>query len=714
MKNAFPILLACTVLAGIGAAVLSSGIGEQDHMTASKSVRAAAPAARTPGAIREQGNHLAGERSLYLKQHAHNPLDWYPWGEEALERARREDRPIFLSIGYSSCHWCHVMEEEVFEKDDVAEFMNEHFVSIKVDREERPDLDALYMKAVTALTGGGGWPMSVFLTPDLEPFHGGTYFPHDSFMSLARAVAEAYETKRSDLEDQGARLREHIMSSPALSQGPPVGPDVIDAAAAAALDGYDERWGGLASSMKFPNPVIWTFLLHHYRKTGDERIARAIRGTLDAMGSGGIHDHVAGGFHRYTVERTWLVPHFEKMLYDNAQLASLYTEAAVVFGDARYEEIARDTLDFMIREMSGDEGGFHASFDADSAAGEGAYYVWSVQEMHEVAGEDGPALASLLGVTGEGNFEGGSILTRRSGAEPEGLFDRHRTALREHRQKREPPALDRKIITSWNGLAISAMARGASAFGEERYIEAAVKAADFLWSVHRGADGGLLRASNQGHAEHEAVLDDYALFAAGLLDLYDASGDETHLARALELVRHVLEHFAHPEAGFYLTRDDVALGRQVRIEDTVRPSGNSVMLHVLLRGAALTGDGDLHGRVESMLGAYSTTMARSGLETAWWFDAAEKLAGPHYEVVVAGASDSLVDAFRKLHPSHALLVTIPAGGPDDRVLELMPPLAGKKALDGAPTAYVCRFGACKKPTSDPEVLRKQILEGWTY
>ncbi len=663
--------------------------------------------ARTP-------NHLSGERSLYLRQHADNPLDWYPWGEEALERARREDRPIFLSIGYASCHWCHVMEHEVFEKDDVAEFMNEHFVSIKVDREERPDLDALYMKAVTALTGGGGWPISVFLTPDLEPFHGGTFFPHDGFLTLVRTIAEAFETRRDALEDQGARLRAHIMRGPALSQGPPVGQDAIEAAAAAALERYDERWGGLASSMKFPNPVIWTFLLHHYRKTGDERIARAVRGTLDAMGSGGIHDHVAGGFHRYTVERTWLVPHFEKMLYDNAQIAGLYTEAAVVFGDARYEEIARDTLEFMIREMSGDEGGFFSSFDADSPAGEGATYVWTVEEIDEVAGLDGPALAAVLGVTPAGNFEGGSILTRRSGAEPEGLFDRHRPALLEHRQKREPPGLDRKIITSWNGLAISAMARAAAAFGEDRYLEAASRAADFLWSVHRGADGSLSRASNQGRPGPGAVLDDYALLAAGLLDLFEASGDEIHLSRALALVRHVLEHFAHPEAGFYLTRDDAALGRQVRIEDTVRPSGSSVMLHVLMRCAALTGEMDLHARVESTLGAHAAAMARSGLEMAWWFNAAQMLAGPHYEVVVAGASDPLVAAFRRIHPSHALLVTVPADGPGEQALALMPPLAGKKALAGTPTAYVCRFGACKKPTSDPAVLRAQILEGWTY
>jgi uncharacterized protein YyaL (SSP411 family) len=493
-----------------------------------------------------------------------------------------------------------------------------------------------------------------------------------------------------------------------------VAQEIIEAVSSAALESYDEKWGGLASGMKFPSPVIWTFLLHHYRKTGNDRIARAVRGTLDAMGSGGIHDHVAGGFHRYTVERTWLVPHFEKMLYDNAQLASLYTEAALVFDDERYEEIARDTLDFMIREMSGEEGGFYSSFDADSPGGEGAYYVWTVQDIDEVAGEDGPALAALLGVTEEGNFEGGSILTRRSGAEPGGLFDRHRPGLRDHRQKREPPALDRKIITSWNGLAISAMARAAAAFGEDRYLEAAARAADFLWSVHREADGGLRRASNQGHAGHEAGLDDYALLAAGLLDLYDASGDETHLARALELVDRVLAHFAHPVAGFYLTRDGVVLGRQVRIEDTVRPSGNAAMLHVLMRSAGLTGGRDLLERAESMLGAYSTAMARSGLETAWWFDAAEKLEGPSYEVVVAGASGSLVDAFRKLHPSHAQLVTIPAEGPGGRALELMPPLAGKRALDGAPTAYVCRFGACKKPTSDVSVLRRQILEGWTY
>jgi uncharacterized protein YyaL (SSP411 family) len=658
-------------------------------------------------------NHLSRERSLYLRQHASNPLDWYPWCDEALERARKEDRPIFLSIGYASCHWCHVMEREVFEKQDVADFMNEHFVSIKVDREERPDLDALYMKAVVALTGGGGWPMSVFLTPGLEPFYGGTYLPHDRFLAIARAIAEAHETRRDAIEEQGARLRAYVTSRPSLSGGPPVDPGAIGSAASAALDAHDERWGGLGVAMKFPNPVIWRFLLHHHRKTGDERTARAIRRTLDAMGSGGIHDHVAGGFHRYTVERTWLVPHFEKMLYDSAQLASLYTEASVVFGDARYREIARHTLDFMIRDMSGDEGGFYASLDADSPGGEGATYVWTLEEIHDLAGEDGPALATLLGVTAGGNFESGSILTRRSDAEPDGLLDRYRPALLERRQGREQPALDRKIVTSWNGLAISAMAHGAAAFGDGRYLEAATRAAGFLWNEHRTAGGELLRASNGGHAEHEAVLDDHALLAAGLLDLFDASSDETHLARAMELLESVLEHFSHPEAGFYLTRDEVALGRQVRIEDTVRPSGNSVMLHVMLRIAALTGERDLHERVASTLGAYSGVMARSGLEMAWWFDAAQMLAGPHYEVVVAGDSDALVGAYRQLHPSHALLVTVPADGPQARTLELMPPLAGKRALDGRPTAYVCRLGACNAPTSDPAELRSQILDGWS-
>lgn len=353
---------------------------------------------RTPETIRKMGNHLKGSQSLYLRQHEHNPLDWHPWGDEALDRSKAEDKPIFLSIGYSSCHWCHVMEHEVFEHDDVALFMNENFISIKVDREERPDLDAVYMDAVQALTGGGGWPLSVFLTPELKPFWGGTYYPKDAFMNLTTQLGALYRSKREKVEAQAAELY-RVVSSVPTGQGGTIDAKILGDAAQSFSSYFDSKWGGFAGQMKFPIPVRWQFLLHHFRKTGDPVYARMLRITLNHIGSGGIHDHVGGGFHRYTVEPTWLVPHFEKMLYDNAQLAALYTEAAAVFEDKRYGEIARSTLDFLLRDAGDNGHGFFASFDADSGGKEGVYFTWSQEEINEVAGpEDGPALGLLMGV----------------------------------------------------------------------------------------------------------------------------------------------------------------------------------------------------------------------------------------------------------------------------------------------------------------------------
>ncbi len=689
---------------------------------------------RTPEEIRRTGNHLTSETSVYLRQHAHNPLDWYPWGEEALARARREDKPIFLSIGYSSCHWCHVMEEEVFSKDDVAEFMNANFICIKVDREERPDLDSVYMEAVQAMTRSGGWPMSVFLTPDLKPFFGGAYFPHGPFMELTRQIHQLFTTRRDDLEAQAGKLSGLLSRGPRVSGGGAVRDPVLTAAAELALRSADERWGGFRAGQKFPTPLRWRFLLHRYRKTGDHRYGRIVRTTLDQMGSGGIHDQIGGGFHRYTIEESWLIPHFEKMLYDNAQIAGLYTEAAVVFADARFGEIARQTLDFILREMTDENGGFYGSFDADSGGEEGTFYIWSPQEIEAVAGaEDGPALAMLLGVTEAGNFEGKSIPTRRVPAaavaerfgRPEseiaGLIDRWRPVLRERRAGRVRPGLDVKIVTSWNGLAISAFAQGYAAFGDPQYRAAAENAADFLWAHHRGTDGRLLRASTHGATGGEAVLDDYAFLADGLLELYLAAGRHELLVRSLALLETALELFAHPEAGFFLTPEalEAPLGRQVEFFDSVRPSGNSMMLRTLLRTSALTGNTGYWERVEKALAGHADLIERSQMEMAGWLDVAQSYLGPFYEVIIAGdpaaaETAEMVSAFRKLLPPHAVLVTVPGSGASEEIAALLAPAAGKTAVNGKATAYVCRLGACRLPTSDPDDMRAQLLEGWAH
>ena len=688
---------------------------------------------RSPAEIRAEGNRLKDEPSLYLRQHGHNPMDWYPWSDEALARAKQLDRPIFLSIGYSACHWCHVMEEEVFGRDEVAAYMNSHFVSIKVDREERPDLDAVYMEAVQALTGQGGWPMSVFLTSELKPFYGGTYFPRDRFLSLARGIVQAYGEKKDLIAAQSAALDERLSAMDRAFPGPTVDAAAIDGAAAAAWDSFDARSGGMRGRMKFPTPVLWTFLLHHYRKTGDDRYAKMVRVTLDAMASGGIHDHVGGGFHRYTVDDVWLVPHFEKMLYDNAQIASLYLEAAAVFDDERYAGTARDVLNFMARDMSDPAGPIYASFDADSGGEEGSFYVWTPEEIVSVAGADGLALARLLGVSAEGNFAGRNVLTRRvdpakfaaiyhlTEDRARGLFDAYREALYATRAGRAAPGLDRKVVTSWNGLAIEAFARGYAALRDPRYLEQAERAADFLWSRHRDAEGNLVRASTDGVTVGAGMLDDYAFFARGLLELYQASGNPVQLERAFELTDRALALFADPNGGFYLMPEGHAapLGRKADLFDQAAPSGSSVLLAVLLRVAALTGNQRTLDRVDAALASHGDLIRKAGREMAGWLDAAEQRNGPFCEVVVVGDAESartadLIAVFRKVAPPHAVMIQVPGDGPDARLLRLLPPLAGKRTLNGRPTAYLCRFGTCDSPTTDPAALKAAILNGWAH
>jgi uncharacterized protein YyaL (SSP411 family) len=674
--------------------------------------------------IRRTGNRLKNEKSLYLRQHAHNPLDWYPWGPEALERANEEDKPIFLSIGYASCHWCHVMEKEVFEDDEVAALMNEHFICIKVDREERPDLDHVYMQAVQMLTGGGGWPMSVFLTPDQQPFFGGTYFPKDQFLILAGRIQQVYRQDRDSVDRQADLLRRNIAGGIKLDGEDSVDPESIEATARAASEQFDSEWGGVASHMKFPAPLRWMFLLDCYRKTGEQSYAGMVKKTLDHMGSGGIHDHIGGGFHRYTTERTWLVPHFEKMLYDNALLASLYLQSYSVFSEKRYAEIARDTLDFLIREMSGMEGGFYSSCDADSGGEEGSFYLWTPEEIIEVAGPtDGPLLARWLGVIPQGNFEGRSILTRRTsvpGAEE--LFYRHRPSLRARRATRLRPLLDRKIITAWNGLAIAAFAQGYAVLGEDRYRAAAEKAAKFILKNHLAEGGWLLRASNHGvGTASEGILDDYAFLAGGLLELYRATGNVRWLRRALGLLDYVRINFTHPQGGFYLTSHGLPapVGRQVDVFDDACPSGNSAMLQALITANALTSKQAYREEAEKMLRAYAEIMKKARLEMAWWHDAAMKFQGPFYDVVISGDPDSadtraLVGTVRNSLLPNAVLSTTPPAGPAPELEALLPSARNKTARSGKATAYVCRLGSCKQPTSDPSVLKSQILEGWSF
>ncbi len=680
------------------------------------------------------GNHLSGQQSLYLRQHAHNPIDWYPWGDEAISRARKENKPIFLSIGYSSCHWCHVMEKEVFEKEDVAALMNEKFINIKVDREERPDLDIIYMEAVQALTGQGGWPMSVFLTPELKPFYGGTYFPHARFIELARAIAEVFAASRARVEDQAAQLAEIIAANPAFRSDQTFEISIIDGIVSDSFALFDRQWGGFREGMKFPQPGKWRFLLHYYRKSGLPELGDMIRKTLDMMAGGGIYDQIGGGFHRYAVERTWLIPHFEKMLYDNAQLAGLYTEAWAVFDSPIYERIARGTLDFLLHELSAPQEAIYSSLDADSEGREGSFYIWGYEEIIKTVGEpEGTQLAKILGVTREGNFEGGNVISRRTVSgdimtvAPEReikireMIDKNIRRLREYRSARPRPTLDKKIIASWNGLAISALVQGFRAFGEAGYLQKAVEASEYLWRYHRRPDGGLWRTSYAGHAENAAFLDDYACLARGLLDLFEVTVNPEYLRRGIELINYTLANFRNPEGCFCMaeTAAENPLGRKVDFWDGPTPSGNAALLSALHRAALLTGNEKYYEEIDRCLSSAGDLIKQMGLEMSGWLDTALLCNGPDYTVVIAGGKNDdrprrLIDLYCRSAPPYACMIAVDENGLTGEAVDLAPILDGKTTLQGTPAVYICRKGACLNPILSLDEFARRIRDGWSY
>jgi uncharacterized protein YyaL (SSP411 family) len=674
---------------------------------------------RTPELIRREGNHLVGAGSAYLRQHSHNPVDWYSWGPEALALAVKLDRPIFLSIGYVSCHWCHVMEKEVFEHDDVAAFLNEHFISIKVDREERPDLDSVYMEAVQAMTGSGGWPMTAFLTPSLRPFFGGTYFPYDRFLQVVRSAEEQFRTARNDVESRGAEVYKHIASTEPAGNGSGFESGELRAIAQRALGDIDANLGGFRGRQKFPTPIKWRFLLDVYRKWGDEEIGRVVRKTLDAMAAGGIHDQIGGGFFRYSTEPSWTIPHFEKMLYDNAQLAVLYLEAAAAFDEPRYRAIGLHTLDFLLRDMRTREQGFGASFDADTNGKEGASYLWTPSELRAVAGDaDGRVLSELLGVTDAGNFEGSNVPTFSAdgAANPQNLkvWEQWRPKVLEARQHRAQPSFDPKMVTAWNGLAIGALAVGYRASSEQRFLDAAEQAADAVWRLNHRPSGGLARASDNGRAGDPAVLDDHAFLASGLVDLFEATSKPAYLEHAIALATEATARFSNPSGGWFLTAgsDQEPLGRRLDISDGVEPSGSAAMILLLEELSALTGRSDLGAAATKALHQYAGTVRQRGLDMAGWLDGVLLDEGPFYELVIAGGSGPLADTWNHLLPSWAVGVRIPAERPAPELEKVMPTVSAKHARGDASLAYVCVRGSCKEPTSDPAKLRAEILGGW--
>jgi uncharacterized protein len=672
-------------------------------------------------------NRLAQQTSPYLLQHAHNPVDWYPWGAEALERARAEDRPIFLSIGYAACHWCHVMERESFENPEIAALMNAQFVSIKVDREERPDLDDVYMAAVQSLTGSGGWPMSVFLTPDLRPFFGGTYFPPDDrhgmpgFPRVLSAVADAYRTRRAEVEEQAEALAGHLRSQLAVRAGEQ-DPDrrQLDAATAGLVASFDAVHGGFGGAPKFPAPMALEFLLRSWRRSGAEETLRVVTRTLDAMADGGINDQLGGGFARYSTDAQWLVPHFEKMLYDNALLAHAYLEGFRATGQARYARVARATLDFMLAELRTDEGGFASALDADSDGIEGRFYTWTHAEFGHALSEAGvapegiAALAAHWGVTTDGNWEGTNVLHRPGATDaPDELIERGRAALLAVREARVRPARDDKQLASWNGLALRALAHGALVLDDDRYLDATRKLVAFVTTQLVRDEDRLWRTSRDGRAHTPAFAEDYVAVADGLLEAHAALATVEPLLLARRLADTAIREFWDDAARTLVdTSDehDATVARPRGLVDNAVPSANSVAADVFQRLTLLTGEEAYADRARSILRAVASGLERQPSAFGRMLAAADRQLGEPMDVVVAVPASHDPNGWHLRRAAAApfepdLVIAVAAEG--DATGEWAV-LAGKAARDGRATAYACRGYACDAPTAEPDVLVAQV------
>ena len=689
-------------------------------------------------------NQLANETSPYLLQHANNPVQWHPWGEAALARARAEDKPIFLSIGYSACHWCHVMEHESFENAEIAAALNAHFISIKVDREERPDLDQIYMNAVQLLTGRGGWPMSVFLTPDLRPFYGGTYWPPTARMGMPgfgqviTAVADAWRNRRSQVLDQAGELTQHLqqLGAPAEAGGA-ITPELLGRAVAKLEQAFDFTHGGFGTAPKFPHPMGLQVLLRVWHRTRRDGVLDMVKLNLDKMARGGIYDHLAGGFARYSVDEHWLVPHFEKMLYDNALLASAYLDAYLVTRHVEYGRVARETLDYVLRYMTDSAGGFHSTEDADSEGVEGKFYVWSPAEIRQVLGPgQSDRFCYVYDVTEHGNFEGHSILnlpkTISQCASLRGWNEsdlrselaESRRKLLEVRDRRVRPGKDDKILVSWNALMIEALARGAmvlgvSDWGENPYLAAATRAAEFIRTRLTRGDGRLLHCWRHGQAKLDAYLDDYSYLINALVSLYEAGWDERWIDEAVRLGDIVLRHFTAPDGGFYFTADDheQLITRNQDIHDSSVPSGSAMAATALLRLGALTGRSEYREAARATLERSLHVMQQAPTAAGQMLIAADMLLGPMQEIAVVAASElDRAQAVAGLHqqylPNHVVAARAGQGGHQSTHLQ---PLFANRAppADGPSAVYVCQNFVCQTPVrglNDVEKLWKELAQ----
>ncbi len=683
-------------------------------------------------------NRLAQETSPYLLQHAHNPVDWYPWGEEAFARARTEDRPILLSVGYSACHWCHVMERESFENEAIAAQMNRDFIAIKVDREERPDVDAIYMGAVQMLTGQGGWPMTVFLTPDGHPFYGGTYFPPEDrygrpgFPRVLEAVAAAWKTQRAEIEQQSRDITRQLDETNDLTGRLPdalLTPSLLENAYNTLIPSFDSRNGGFGGAPKFPQPANLDFLLRFYARSRRQEPLAMVERTLQRMALGGIYDQLGGGFHRYSTDAEWLVPHFEKMLYDNAQLAQTYLRAYQATGKAFYRGVAEETLEYVLREMTGPEGGFYSAQDADSEGEEGKFFVWTPEEIRAVLGErDAAVFCAFYDVTPGGNWEGKSILhivmdaseaAQQFGLslpEAAAILDGGRAKLFAAREQRVKPGLDDKMLTAWNGLMLAALAEAAAVLDRNDFRQAAIKNAEFVLAKLSAPDAAghlrLRRTYRNGESKLNGYLEDYAFYADGLLRLYEATFDLRWLETARALMETMLAYFwDEAEGGFFATSSDheTLIQRLKDWDDNATPSGNSVAVEVLLRLAVLTGEDSYRQRAAQVLPQLGPVLEKYPYGFARMLGALDFYLATPQEIALIG-DPAVAQTRALLHAVYApyLPNKIVALAVSPEAAPALPLLADRPMLDGKPTAYVCENFACKAPVTDPEALADQL------
>ncbi|WP_282935518.1 thioredoxin domain-containing protein [Paenibacillus sp. RC67] len=682
-------------------------------------------------------NRLAKEKSPYLLQHALNPVDWFPWSEEAFDKAKQENKPVFLSIGYSTCHWCHVMAHESFEDDEVATILNEHYISIKVDREERPDVDHLYMTVCQAMTGQGGWPLTIIMTPDKKPFFAGTYYPKNrrygrhGLMNILPQLAGKWKEDRERMVETSDQIVTDVEQRMLSNLKGEVSEQTLDQAFAQFEEVFDPSFGGFGDAPKFPTSHNFSFLLRYYHRTGKESALQMVEKTLDAMQRGGMYDHIGFGFARYSVDERWMVPHFEKMLYDNALLAWTYLEAYQLTGQTKYSHTAEEIFTYVLRDMTDPEGGFYSAEDADSEGHEGKFYVWKPEEILQVLGdEEGELYCDLYDITEEGNFEGHSIpnliqhdvemYARLKGLKLDELtrtIERCRQTLFSYREQRVHPGKDDKVLTSWNGLMIMALAKGYKVLERPQYLEAAARSARFIISKIRRPDGRLLARYRDGEAAFAAYLDDYAFMVWGLIELYEASFELEFLKLAVELNEQMIELFWDEENGglfFYGSDSEQLFTRNKEIYDGALPSGNAVAAMNFLKLSKLTYDARLSQIAERQLQAFAGSIERYPTGHSMFLIALDYAYSPSSEIVIAGDLQSnttteMIAAARQGFRPHTLVFLVPTGEEGEKVRELIPLVQDKQAIGGRPTVYVCENFACYSPTTDIEEFKEALL-----